>query len=460
MVLPHPTLWLALGLAAGFLLALLYFRNRIGPRQLAEGYVPVQRHADLQGRLTVALSDAAAASVQVDAVREAHERVVGELSTARAAALDAAEHRRALEASAAELRAELRQATERVATQEAAFDTLREQSRAEFAQVSNTLLRSSGEALREEHVRTLRELLDPVRTKLHDFQAQVDRKFADDLRDKTALRTQIEQLTALNQGLSAEAAALTAALKGDSKSQGDWGELQLERLLEAAGLSAQIHFDTQSSFTTESGRLQRPDCIVRLPNDRCLVIDSKVSLTAYERFCGSEHPDDADRELRAHVASLRNHVRDLGRKAYHELHQIATPDYVLLFVPLEPAFIAAVRESPSLFTEALRANIVLVSPSTLLATMRTVAYIWRQDDQRANAEQIAEVGRKLYDKFVGFVDDMTAVGEQLDRAQMSYGRAMDKLCRSSKRGTTLVSRAEELRELGVPTSKRLDVGAA
>ena len=446
---------LIVGGLLGASLTWLALRGSIGPRRLALEFVPRAEAVELADRLAATRADLAGASVQADALQEAleHSRALREQTRDELSC--EAERREEVEREVVGLRAELRHLTERLKGQRAEFAVLREQSREEFANVSGKLLQSSGEALRAEHTRTLRELLDPVRTKLHEFQEQVDRKFADETRDKAALRTQIEQLTTLNRGLSAEAAALTAALKGDAKAQGDWGELQLERLLEAAGLSADVHFDTQCSFRSAGGSQQRPDCIVRLPGERCLVIDSKVSLTAYERFCASTDPAVAERELRSHVASLRTHVRDLGRKAYHDLHQIACPDYVLLFVPLEPAFIAAVRESPSLFTEALRADIVLVSPSTLLATMRTVAYIWQQDDQRANAEQIAEVGRKLYDKFVGFVEDMNAVGEQLERAQGSYDRAMDKLSRSPKRATTLIARADELRSLGVASSKQL-----
>lgn len=429
---------------------------------MARDYVPRPRfdearaeRASLTEKLSHSRADAAAASIQADALREA----LAELRASAAAherqrQLTAQELRRARD-EAATAQAELTHLEARLVAQQAEFERLRTQSRDEFANVSSQLLRRSGEALREDHARALRGLLDPVRVKLHEFQEQVDRKFADETRDKAALRAQIEQLTQLNQTLSGEAAALTAALKGDSKAQGDWGELQLEGLLEAAGLSAGVHFDTQATFRSEAGRQQRPDCIVRLPGERCLVVDSKVSLTAFERFCGSDTEADAQRELRAHVASLRAHVRQLGAKAYQKLGALACPDYVLLFVPVEPAFVAAAREAPTLFTEALSVNVVIVSPSTLLATLRTVAYIWRQDDQQTNAAEIAEVGRKLYDKFAGFVDDMNAVGEQLERARGSYDRAMDKLSRSPKRATTLVARAEELRRLGVPTTKRL-----
>ena len=355
---------------------------------------------------------------------------------------------------------ELQHSRQRLEEQLRHFEELRAQSREEFANVSSRLLRENGDALRAEHQRSLRTLLDPVRTKLTEFQQQVDHKFSEESKDKASLKAQIEQLTALNQSLSQEARQLTLALKGDNKMQGDWGELQLERLLEAAGLRANTHYSTQGSFRTPEGRQQRPDCIVHLPGERCIIVDSKVSLTAYERYCATDDEREAGVALGAHVTSIRQHIRGLSAKRYPELYQINCPDYVLMFVPLEPAFIAAVRERPQLFTEALEAKVVLVSPSTLLATMRTVAYIWQQDDQRENAQKIAEVGRKLYDKFVGFVEDMDGVGVQLDRARDTYAQAMNKLSRSPKRGTTLLARAQELKSLGVASARELPKGHA
>ncbi len=351
---------------------------------------------------------------------------------------------------ATEAKAQFEALRERLAAQKEEFATLQVHAREEFQNLSQSLLKRSSADLREVHELGLRQLLDPVRTKLSEFQQTVERKFVEEGKEKSMLRVQIEQLTALNQDLSHEARQLTRALKGDSKTQGDWGEHRLERLLEAAGLQAGTHFDTQLSFVGgEQARQQRPDCIVKLPQNRCIIIDAKVSLTAYEQFCGSETDHEAKEHLQAHVRSVRTHIKGLSAKRYQDLHQVDCPDYVLLFIPLEPAFIAAIRERGSLFTEALDAQVVLVCPSTLLATMRTVSHIWQQEDQRQNAQEIAEVGRKLYDKFVGFVDDMNAVGKQLDSARGSYNDAMRKLSRSPKQGTTLVAQANRLRELGV-----------
>ena len=352
--------------------------------------------------------------------------------------------------SATEHRARVEALEERLEQQRASFAEMQKHTREEFRNLSAQMLKTGSADLRAAHEQGLRQLLEPVRANLKAFRETVEQKFVAEGKEKTALGEQIKQLTALNQDLSNEARQLTKALKGDSKTQGDWGEHRLERLLEAAGLQPGTHYDTQASFReSEQHRQQRPDCIVKLPQGRHIVIDAKVSLTAYERFCGSENEEEARQHLGAHVQSLRAHIKGLSAKRYQDLTQLDTPDYVLLFVPLEPAFIAAVRERGTLFTEALDAKIVLVCPSTLLATMRTVSHIWQQEDQRANAQAIAEVGKKLYNKFVGFVEDMDGVGKELRQAQDAYDRAMNKLSRSPKQGTTLVAQANKLRELGV-----------
>ncbi len=449
-------LGLIVGFALGTLLLWLWIRSWVSPKSLQHSYVARNQVDLLESQLSEQTkqnqelyAELAGANVQSDLLAQQLSDLQREHSSDR-------EKLSIVQRGEQAAKAELEHLHARLEQQKADFKRLHEQSRDEFANISNKLLQSSGAALREEHARSLKSLLDPVRTKLHEFQEQVDRKFSEESKDKAALKTQIEHLTSLNQDLSKEAKQLTQALKGNSKTQGDWGELQLERLLEAAGLHAGTHFTTQNSFRSETGNQQRPDCLIHLPGDRCLVVDSKVSLTAYERFCGSEIEEDQKRHLRDHVISLRTHVKQLSAKRYHDLYQINCPDYVLLFVPLEPAFILAAKEYPSLFTDALAANVVLVSPSTLLATMRTVSYIWQQEDQRENAQQIAAVGKKLYDKFVGFVEDMNGVGLQLDRAQDSYSKAMNKLSRSPKQATTLISHARELKALGVSTTKELD----
>ena len=450
------------GVLLGALLFWLATRGGASARTLQTRYVARvdydtatgQRDA-LQQQLASTRAELQGAYTHADDVSAQLATRQSDLAVAQRAYEAATEARMRAEAAAAAAQAEVSSLRERLEQQLQQFERMQRAGKEEFANVSHALLQRSGAALREEHARALQQLLDPVRVKLNEFQQQVDRKFSEESKDKASLKAQIEHLTSLNRDLSHEAQQLTLALKGDSKTQGDWGELQLERLLEAAGLQAETHYDTQLSFRAADGRQQRPDCLVRLPRGRCIVVDSKVSLTAYERYCAMADSPEGKPHLAAHVQSLRTHIRQLAAKRYQDLYQIDTPDYVMLFVPLEPAFISAVRERGALFTEALEAGVVLVSPSTLLATMRTVAYIWQQEDQQANAQEIAAVGRKLYEKFCGFVDDMESVGTQLDRARDSYDKAMDKLSRSPKRGTTLVARANELKALGVGSKRTL-----
>ena len=374
------------------------------------------------------------------------------------------------------LRAELREATEtgrqwektaalaaqrndelqrRAAESEAAATELRRTARLEFEQVANKLLQEKGQAMTRQNELQLQSVLNPLRAHIKDFKEEIERKFVEDVRDKTALKEQIIQLAELNQQLSKDAVQLAAALKGDSKKQGDWGELQLELLLEKAGLQRDLHYYAQPNYKDENGRDKRPDFVVKLPGEKHLIVDSKVSLTAYERFCSSDDKQDQKQHLTAHVSSLRKHLRDLESKQYPHLRELHSPDYLLLYVPIEPAFAVALSHDPKLFTEALDRNIVIVTNATLLATLRTVGYIWTQDKQQQSVLEIARESGKLYDKFVGFVDDLQQVGQRLDQAQSSYESAFRKLKTSKKRRDTLIGRAEHIRSLGAKAQKRL-----
>ena len=244
-------------------------------------------------------------------------------------------------------------------------------------------------------------------------------------------------------------------MKGESKTQGDWGEFRLEMLLEKSGLKKGIHFETQKNFKDENGKDKRPDFIINLPEDKHLVIDSKVSLTSYEKFFNAEKEEKREKHLKNHVESIRQHIKDLNSKNYQRLYQINSPDYLLMFIPIEPAFNVAVEKDPRLFMDALDKNIVIVTTSTLLATMRTVSYIWKQEKQKNSVIEIARQSGMLYDKFVTFVDDLKAIGLRIDTAKNAYDSAMNKLVDSKKFGDTLVGRAEKIRELGAKTNKRL-----
>jgi DNA recombination protein RmuC len=298
-------------------------------------------------------------------------------------------------------------------------------------------------------------ILQPLREKIKAFEDNIDKKYMDESRERHTLKNEIEQLRILNTQLSKDAENLVLALKGDNKAQGNWGEFRLELILEKAGLSKGIHFDAQSSFTDELQQKKQPDYIINLPDSKQLVIDSKVSLVAYERFYNETEPEQRKIYLKAHIDSLRGHIKNLWSKNYQQLYQINSPDYLLLFVPIEPAFTAALQEDQDLFTDALDKNIVLVTTSTLLATMRTVSFLWKQDKQKQNVLDIARQSGMLYDKFVDFVDDLKKIGLRLDSAKDAYGDAMNKLTTAKRAGDTLIGKAEKIKELGARTSKFL-----
>jgi DNA recombination protein RmuC len=332
---------------------------------------------------------------------------------------------------------------------------LQQRFQSEFENLANRLLEEKSRKFTAQNHQQLDQLLSPLRERIKTFEEGIEKRFLEETRDRISLKKEIEGLRALNQQLSEDANNLASALKGDNKAQGDWGEVQLELLLEKAGLQKNVHFQVQPTFRDENGKAKRPDFIINLPEDKTLIIDSKVSLKAYDRCFSTEDKQERERHLKAHIDSIRRHIRDLSSKNYTNLYQIHTPDYLLLYIPIEPAFALAVQQDPQLFVDALDANVVVVSNSTLLATMRTVSYIWKQEKQKSSVLEIARQSGMLYDKFVNFVDDLKGVGHRIQQAQHAYDDAMNKLVDSKKYGDTLVGRAERIRELGARTSRQL-----
>jgi DNA recombination protein RmuC len=325
----------------------------------------------------------------------------------------------------------------------------------QFKNLANDILDDKTRRFTEQNALSLDTLLKPLQTKLTEFKEQVSTSYANESRERFALKSEIERLSALNVKMSDETRSLTQALKGDSKVQGNWGELVLESILESSGLRKGEEYLVQDSHTQVDGSRLQPDIVVRLPESRHLVIDSKVSITAYARHAESVDTDTAQIELNAHIQSLRQHIQGLSSKNYSSLYGVGSVDFVLMFIPIEPAFLLALKSAPNLYQEALAKNIVLVCPSTLMATLRTVAHLWRQDHQNKNALEIARQCGALYDKFVGFVDDMEKLGQRIDQAQTSYHDAFNKL--KTGKGN-LIRTAEKVRELGVKPSKTLPAG--
>lgn len=334
-------------------------------------------------------------------------------------------------------------------------DQLQKRFQTEFENVANRLLEEKSNRFTEQNARNLTNILTPLKEKIKDLEDNIDRKFSEESREKTSLREELKQLQLLNSQLSSEAHNLVSALKGQSKTQGDWGELQLETILEKSGLQKGVHFETQASMRDEAGNMKRPDFIIHLPDNKHLIVDSKVSLSAFEQYFNSTEPQARDKFLSDHIRSLRKHIADLSATNYQLLGPVNSPDYLILFIPLDGALTAAVQADPRLYTEALERNIVLVSTSTLLATLRMVAYLWRQDKQTRSVQEIARQSGMLYDKFVAFVDDLRRVGTQLDSARSAYGEAMNKLTDAARPGDTLIGKANKIRDLGAKTTKSL-----
>lgn len=328
----------------------------------------------------------------------------------------------------------------------------REQLALQFKALASEIFDEKGKHFREVSEKEMKTLLHPFQERLQEFRKQVADSYETEVRERASLKEQIIQLSRLNQQISQEAENLTNALKGQTKTQGAWGEMILETVLEQSGLRKGEEYEIQVSMETEEKRRFRPDAVVHIPGNRDVVIDAKVSLKAYEEFCSAEGDEARQRALAEHMRSVRNHIRELKEKDYSTLPGLKTVDFVLMFVPIEGAFSLAVQGDNRLFTEAFQNRIVLVSPSTLFATLRTIENSWRFEKQTQNAQEIARRAGQLYEKFVGFVEDLEKVGNYLDMGRKSYDSAIGKL--STGKGN-LIRRAEDLKDLGAQTGKKL-----
>ena len=322
----------------------------------------------------------------------------------------------------------------------------------QFENMANKILEQKSEKFAQQNQKNIDQILKPLGVKIKSFEESIEDKYVKDQESRAGLAKQISMLQIANQKISQDAVNLTNALKGDSKVQGDWGELQLEVLLEKSGLKKELHFRTQNSEKDEDGNEKRPDCIIDLPDDKNLIIDSKVSLTSYEQYSNAETEEERKQYLKKHIDSIKNHIRDLASKDYPKLYSINSPDYVLMFVPIEPALITALQEDAEIFNLGLSKNIILVSTSTLMATMRTVSFIWQQENQKKNVLEIARQSGALYEKFCGFVTDLEGVGKAIDTATKKYESAYGKLY--DGRGN-LVTSVEKIKKLGAKTTKSI-----
>lgn len=362
---------------------------------------------------------------------------------------------RELDRELSKTKADYQHLSERLTEQKQEVEQLQEKFKTEFKNIANELLEDKSKKFTEQNRINLSEILNPLGEKIKDFEKKVEDTHKETLEKNAALKQQLISLKELNEQMSKDATNLTKAIKGDSKVQGGMGEIILERVLERSGLNKGREYFVQESFTNEQGRRRQPDVLIKLPEGKTIIIDSKMSLTDYERYFSAESELDQQEALKNHILSIRRHIKQLSEKDYHHLYDIGSLDFVLMFVPIEPAFGIAIHHDNELFSYAYEKNIVIVSTSTLLATLKTIASIWRQEYQNRNAVEIARQSGALYDKFAGLVDDLIEVGRKLDQGKKSYEGAMKKLSLGTG---NLVSRVEKIRELGAKTSKTLPEG--
>ncbi|AOW11120.1 DNA recombination protein RmuC [Flavobacterium gilvum] len=342
---------------------------------------------------------------------------------------------------------------ERNKEQKNEVEQLQEKFTKEFENLANKILDEKSNKFTEQNKENMKSILSPLQDKIQLFEKKVEDTHKESIDYHAALRQQILGLREMNAQMSKETINLTKALKGDSKMQGNWGELVLERVLEKSGLEKGREYEVQQSFTTEEGNRVFPDVVINLPDGKKMIVDSKVSLTAYEKYINEDEDETTkNRYLKEHVSSIKLHVEQLGNKNYQDLYQIESPDFVLLFIPMEPAFAIALNEDTTLYNKAFEKNIVIVTPSTLLATLRTIDSMWTNQKQQENAFEIARQAGALYDKFEGFVADLIKIGKKIDESKVEYQGAMNKLVDGKG---NLITSVEKLKKMGAKAKKAL-----
>ncbi len=348
---------------------------------------------------------------------------------------------------------ERKQSEEKIALLSSAQESLK----LEFQNLANKIMEEKSEKFTQQNKSNMETLMNPLREQLKDFRKKVEDTYDKESKDRISLYEQILNLQKLNTQLSEDAHNLTQALKGSSKTQGNWGELVLERILEQSGLEKGREYETQSSFSqsdAESNQKRyQPDVLIHLPENKSIIVDSKVSLTAYEQFCSAEDENEKKKFLKEHVNSIKKHVSGLSEKTYQDINLLNTLDFVVMFMPIEAAFLIAMQEDKELYRYAMDKNIFIVSPSNLLVMLRTIHHTWRNEKQNQNAQKIADNAGKLYDKFVGFVEDMDDIGKKIIQTQKSWESGMNKLQQGSG---NLIKRAEDIKKLGAKANKSLD----
>ena len=416
------------GLAAGFMLGILVFRVFQQNREKKQVKLVVQN----EERLKIIETENSKLAGQIAELTKQREQLQRQVTLAEA---------------------ENNSLFDKLQTQKRDIDELHKKFTLEFENIAAKILEKNSEKFTATNQKNMGDVLNPLKEKIELFERKVEDTYKQGLKDQTDLRAELKKLFDLNSKISEEANNLTKALKGDVKKQGNWGEVVLERILERSGLNEGAQgYEKQFSDTSEDGRRIQPDIVINLPDNKHIIVDSKVSLIAYERAVNAETEEERAKHVKDHILSLKAHCKGLSEKHYQSARHLNSPDFVLLFIPIESSFSIAIQEDQDIFSYAWDMKVVLVSPSTLLATLRTIASIWQQENQTRNAMEIARQGGALYDKFVGFISDMERIGKSISSTQSTYNDAMNKLHTGSG---NLVSRVESIKKLGAKTTKEL-----
>lgn len=438
-------LYLAIGLLVGSVIVWLGMRSKLATQKSDLLQKLAESETLKQDEINSLDKEKSIIHEKYSTLQESHEKIISDSSAERS-------RNEALTARIATAEADYKNLQEKLDSQKKELEDIQKKFTIEFENIANKILKNNSVEFTQVNQKNINEILNPLKDKIQIFEKKVEDTYQKGIKDQTDLKAELKKLYDLNSRISQEANNLTKALKSDSKKQGNWGEFVLERVLERSGLVKGQEYDTQTTTRNDQGEMIRPDVIVKLPENKHIIIDSKVSLIAYERFINSDDPDEKNALLKQHVDSIKSHIKGLSEKNYQNATLFDTPDFVLLFMPIESAFSTAIQYDSSLFNIAWDKKIVIVSPTTLLATLRTVSSIWKHEKQTQNAIEIARQGGALYDKFVGFLKDLEDLGLQINRVSKTYNIAHNKLTEGSG---NLIKRVESLKKLGAKASKAL-----
>jgi DNA recombination protein RmuC len=437
-------IYIILGILIGGIIAWLILKVRAG----GDKGISHEEAGVLNDQINNLRVEKSAAQERINILQENLKTITQELTQERNKFLQ-------INSSYSSLQSDFANLQEKLSTQKEEVEQLQQKFTTEFKNLANEILEDKSKRFTEQNKVNLNEILNPLNEKIKNFEKKVEDVYLNDTKERAGLSEQIKMLHELNQQMSKDANNLTKALKGETKTQGNWGEFILERVLEKSGLVKGQEYAVQESITDEEGKRLQPDVVIYLPENKCIIIDSKVSLVGYERYCSADDDTIKISALKEHISSIKKHITNLSAKNYQNLYGIKSLDFVLLFMPIEPAFSLAVQNDMGLFNDAFERNIVIVSPSTLLATLRTIASIWRQENQNRNALEIARQSGALYDKFQSMVADLLEVGKKLHSVQDNYDDVMKKL--STGKGN-LITSVEKIKKLGAKTTKSLPQG--